>query len=118
MADGLCREPGYSRINFFSKSYQEAALAKALCERCLVRADCLAFALDGDEAGVWGGTTDIERRGMPRKPRVIEVTCSDCGHTFEATRHGVRRCTPCRKEDERRYRAEAQRRRRAAQRAA
>lgn len=113
-ADALCREPEYSHINFVPDTGQRADAAKAVCARCLVRAECLSFALDGDDVGVWGGTTDRERRGMPRKRKVIEASCTECGRTFEATRRGFPRCAPCRKENERRYRAEAQRRRRAA----
>lgn len=41
-----------------------AEAAKAVCATCPVRADCLAFALDNDEAGIWGGTTGRERRTM------------------------------------------------------
>ena len=40
----------------------EAALAT--CRRCPVTAECLAYALRTDCVGVWGGTTDAERRGM------------------------------------------------------
>ncbi len=39
--------------------------AKAICRRCLVRSPCLAWALDqGAISGVWGGTTEEERRAM------------------------------------------------------
>lgn len=117
-ADALCREPDYEHINFMPEKGERAAAAKAVRTRCLVRAECLHFALVRAEVGVWGGTTDRERSRMPGKPKVIEVSCADCGRMFEATRHGLRRCAPCRKENERRYRAEAQRRRRDAQRAA
>lgn len=42
---------------------QQAAKAKAICARCLVRTDCLSYALEtGQDAGVWGGTTEEERR--------------------------------------------------------
>jgi WhiB family redox-sensing transcriptional regulator len=43
---------------------EEAALA--VCRRCLVVDECLAFALEHGEAGVWGGTTEGERREMRR----------------------------------------------------
>lgn len=38
--------------------------AKAVCRRCPVRADCLDAALASGEVGVWGGTTDEERRRL------------------------------------------------------
>ena len=41
--------------------------AKAVCARCDVRADCLAHALaDSGLAGVWGGTTEHQRRLLRR----------------------------------------------------
>ena len=41
----------------------EAARAKAFCAACQVRRQCLQFALATHQAhGVWGGTTDEERR--------------------------------------------------------
>jgi WhiB family redox-sensing transcriptional regulator len=39
--------------------------AKRICQTCPVRAPCLAWALDqGVASGVWGGTTEDERRAM------------------------------------------------------
>jgi WhiB family redox-sensing transcriptional regulator len=37
---------------------------KEVCVDCGVRQECLAYALGGGLEGVWGGTTDEERRGM------------------------------------------------------
>jgi WhiB family redox-sensing transcriptional regulator len=45
----------------------EAAAAKAVCGGCGVRAECLRYALDHRQRdGVWGGTTEKERRAMLR----------------------------------------------------
>ena len=44
--------------------------AKTVCRRCPVVAECLAFALAHDEAGVWGGTTPAERRELRRATHV------------------------------------------------
>lgn len=44
--------------------------AKAVCARCTVRAECLRYALDaGLDHGVFGGTTDAERRKLARRTR-------------------------------------------------
>lgn len=36
--------------------------AKQICRTCPVSAPCLRWALDSGDAGVWGGTTEDERR--------------------------------------------------------
>lgn len=42
--------------------------AKAVCANCPVITACLDYALDtGQDAGVWGGTTEDERRRIRRK---------------------------------------------------
>ncbi|MFF4933154.1 WhiB family transcriptional regulator [Streptomyces griseofuscus] len=42
--------------------------AKAVCNGCRVRTECLAYALDGRiEHGIWGGMTERERRGLLRR---------------------------------------------------
>lgn len=39
--------------------------AKLICQSCPARTPCLAWALDhGVAAGIWGGTTDEERRAI------------------------------------------------------
>ncbi|MGH8899435.1 MAG: WhiB family transcriptional regulator [Egibacteraceae bacterium] len=42
--------------------------AKAVCRRCEVSTDCLEWALrTNQDAGVWGGTSEDERRTLRRK---------------------------------------------------
>ena len=42
--------------------------ARAVCGACTVRSDCLAYALaDPSLVGLWGGTTEKERRQMRRR---------------------------------------------------
>ncbi len=37
--------------------------AKRICATCLVRAECLEYALDTKEPyGIWGGLTELERK--------------------------------------------------------
>jgi WhiB family redox-sensing transcriptional regulator len=41
--------------------------AKQVCRRCAVVEDCLSWALEtGQDAGVWGGTSEDERRALKR----------------------------------------------------
>jgi WhiB family redox-sensing transcriptional regulator len=42
--------------------------AKAVCRRCEVVESCLEWAVEsGQEAGVWGGLSDDERRALKRR---------------------------------------------------
>ncbi|AZM63887.1 MULTISPECIES: WhiB family transcriptional regulator [unclassified Streptomyces] len=42
--------------------------AKAVCRRCPVREQCLQWALrTGQSIGVWGGTSEEERRALKRR---------------------------------------------------
>lgn len=63
--------PGRRRKAFgenISAYEAEVARLTAICDRCPVEADCLRDALEHDAAGIWGGTTAEQRRGM-RGPR-------------------------------------------------
>ena len=50
---------------------EEAADA---CESCMVRTQCLRYALDNAEEGVWGGTTEEQRRVIRRNELRREAT--------------------------------------------
>jgi WhiB family redox-sensing transcriptional regulator len=48
----------------------QAEMAKAVCARCDVRELCLEWALaTGQDSGVWGGTSEEERRALRRARR-------------------------------------------------
>lgn len=52
-----------------SPAARQVEQAKAVCRRCPATAACLAQALELGADGVWGATTDDERRHMrPRGP--------------------------------------------------
>ena len=49
---------------------RQVAQAKAICARCQIREACLDYALDaGPIQGVWGGTTEHERRLLRQRGR-------------------------------------------------
>ena len=61
---------------------EDIARAKAVCARCPVRRQCLQFALATHQVhGVWGGTTEEERRlHMSARPTVAaQRGCPDGG---------------------------------------
>jgi len=55
-------------ISAFGQALEQVAEAKAICARCPVRRQCLAFALRTRQAhGIWGGLTE-EERDFIRRP--------------------------------------------------
>lgn len=58
--EGSPDSPGYIR---------QAAKAVEVCTGCTVRPECLDFAMTTrGESGIWGGTSDAERRAVRRHP--------------------------------------------------
>ena len=52
---------------FFPTTEEEAGLALSYCSVCQVREVCLAWAVrNGERYGVWGGTTEQQRRRLTR----------------------------------------------------
>ena len=52
---------------FFPTTEEEAGLALSYCGVCTVRDLCLAWAVrNGERYGVWGGTTEQQRRRLIR----------------------------------------------------
>lgn len=63
---GSCR--GADPNLFFSAEANEVAAAVTICRGCPVSAECLEWALETRvRYGIWGGTTERERRRMLRK---------------------------------------------------
>lgn len=70
--DGLCHE--YPQDWWFPPQGQNGTDAKEVCRRCLVRAECLAYAIDAHEkVGIWGGFAHHELEKWQR-PQV----CPGC----------------------------------------
>lgn len=50
-------------------------MAKSICMLCPVRSECLEWAMaTGQEAGVWGGLSEDERRALRRARRRSELS--------------------------------------------
>ena len=53
---------------------EQAEAAKAVCRLYDVRPECLEWALlTGQDSGVWGGTSEEERRSLGRHRRRVAV---------------------------------------------
>lgn len=50
--------------------YQLIRHAKEVCFTCPYQLDCLKTAVENNEIGIWGGTSETERRKMKRSGRV------------------------------------------------
>lgn len=65
-ARARCR--GQDPEPFFARAIAQARPALRLCERCVVKEQCLQYALDHDiDFGVWGGLTERQRRSYQRR---------------------------------------------------
>jgi WhiB family redox-sensing transcriptional regulator len=64
---GLCvgADPGV----FFPSNGDPGPEARETCAACPVRGDCLNYATDADEFGIWGGLDQQGRRNLKRKQR-------------------------------------------------
>ena len=69
----LCREEDpelFFPIGTTGPAATQVADAKAVCRRCPSVDHCLTWALDtGQDAGVWGATSEDERRILKRRQR-------------------------------------------------
>jgi WhiB family redox-sensing transcriptional regulator len=67
VSDALCaeRDPEV----FYPEKGERSEPAIAICRQCPVRRACLDYALDHNEYGVWGGTSETQRRQIRAKRR-------------------------------------------------
>lgn len=63
---------------------ERLALARSICDRCPVAAECLTDALvSRDFDGIRAGLTGAQRKRLPRPPR--RLWCPECGTQFETS---------------------------------
>jgi WhiB family redox-sensing transcriptional regulator len=79
--DAACRDEDpelFFPVGTSGPAMSQLGQAKAVCSRCPVAADCLAWALvTGQDAGVWGGLSEDQRRALLRKRRVTTPRTED-----------------------------------------
>jgi hypothetical protein len=64
---GLC--VGEDPDLFFPSHGDPGTKAREICTACVVRAQCLQYAIQADEFGIWGGLDQAERQNMRRRQR-------------------------------------------------
>ncbi len=71
--DAACRDidPNlFFPVGVTGDAVEQIATAKDICSGCPVRLECLDFAITSNqEFGVWGGTSEDERRALRRQWR-------------------------------------------------
>lgn len=67
MDRGACLDGSVDTELFFDGSGRAIARAIQVCWTCRVAHDCLLYALDNHEVGVWGGTSDEDRDRIRRR---------------------------------------------------
>lgn len=68
MVRGAC--VGVNTDVFFPPRHMSATTAKAICATCPVKPECLDYAIgERIEFGIWGGTSQNERRVLIRERR-------------------------------------------------
>ena len=83
---------------FFPEKGQPSALAKLVCRRCPVIAQCLEYAVNSPILleGVWGGTSMKQRQELRRQRSVQTRNNFDaCGTPAGARRHYRAKEVPC-----------------------
>ena len=86
MAKGRCRDEPPS--TFFPSDGVGVEIARRICAECPVKSPCLEYALrNGIDHGVWGGTSERERRRIARRRRlaaeaILEPTVADHAWQF------------------------------------
>lgn len=103
LAEALCAQTDPE--TFHPEPGRSAELAKLVCAACPVRAACLAHALMYNERGVWGGTTDSERRQIRRRgeaparlaprPSTSPLRPTACGTFSGYRKHRRDHTSPC-----------------------
>jgi len=63
---------------FFPERGASTKEAKAVCRGCMVREDCLEYALaNGEKFGIWGGLSERERRRIRRQRALARAAAAE-----------------------------------------
>lgn len=78
--EGLCKTSDFKI--FFSDLRKEINEALQICNRCKVKQQCFDYAMANNEHGVWGGTTEHQRRMMVRRINYEKKKITNHGPTI------------------------------------
>ena len=63
---------------FFPERGASTKEAKSVCKGCVVREDCLEYALaNGEKFGIWGGLSERERRRIRRQRALARASATE-----------------------------------------
>lgn len=66
---------------FFPEQGGSSKAARAICADCKVKRECLAYALANNEQfGIWGETSERQRRKLRKVTPIVRATWSKCHH--------------------------------------
>jgi WhiB family transcriptional regulator, redox-sensing transcriptional regulator len=69
--NALCRDTDpdlFFPVGTTGQALLQIARAKAVCDECSAKTDCLEFAIaTNQDSGIWGGTSEEERRAIRRQ---------------------------------------------------
>lgn len=68
MVDGLCAQADPEL--WFPEIGSTGHAAKRICQQCPVIEECLAYAVEHGEMGIWGGTSERQRTATRRGQEV------------------------------------------------
>lgn len=96
MLQAACRDAD-PELFYPSDDVETAPDAEKFCHGCPVAAECLDAALNRNERGVWGGTTEHRRRRLRGLPDIDTSACGTYPKGYgRHTRAGEKPCDECR----------------------
>ena len=91
MLRGYCSTMQANPDIFYEDGNEETA--KAYCYQCPVINTCREWAIKNEEAGVWGGTSEADRRAARRGGQ--RASCPACGAQTLFQGNDVQICLSC-----------------------
>lgn len=95
---GLCREMvqnGEADPSWWfptsNKEMRTVNMAKAICGRCVVKDECLAWAVQHEDFGIWGGAGPRQREYLQSDRKRL---CRNCDNYFIPRSHATFYCNP------------------------